>query len=176
MTWHEQLGSFLKQRLPVLMGQEQTPLWNPDLQTWLKHHLGLELMQGMSTFLPQESTDNYRHSDCTLISLRLSQLCRHCCWNIRQIHRSKSTQRLPCLAGRATKILFECSALLRVCNYCQFLPKDMLKGPTILVTLLMSASSRETVAFGIHKEDRAAPQLLEGGSEQTWHRQALPQP
>lgn len=37
------------------------------------------------------------------------------------------------------KILFEHFALLRVCNYCQFLPKDTLKGPTILVRLLVSA-------------------------------------
>lgn len=43
----------------------------------------------------------------------------------------------------------------------------MLKGPTISVGSLMSASYRETVAFGIHKEDGAAAQLLEGGSEQT---------
>lgn len=51
------------------------------------------------------------------------------------------------------KILFEHFALLRVCNYCQFLPKDTLKGPTILVRLLVSASYREAAAFGIHKED-----------------------
>ena len=65
------------------------------------------------------------------------------------------------------KILFERFALLRVCNYCQFLPKDMLKGPTILVRLLMSASYIQATAFGIHKEDGAATQFLKGGSEQT---------
>lgn len=71
--------------------------------------------------------------------------------NTRQIDRSNSTWRLPCLDGRATKSS-ERSALLRVCNYCQFLPKDMLKGPTTLIRLLISASYRETVAFGIHKK------------------------
>lgn len=68
---------------------------------------------------------------------------------------------------QSQKILFEHFELLRVCNYCQFLPKDTLKGPTILVRLLESASYREAAVFGIHKEDRAATQLLEGGSEQT---------
>lgn len=58
---------------------------------------------------------------------------------------------MPCLDGRATQSS-ERSALPRACNYCQLLPKDMLKGPTILIRLLISASYREIVAFGIHKK------------------------
>lgn len=72
MTWSEQLGSFVKQGLLVVMRQELTQLWNPDLQTWLKHLLVLELMQYMYAFSHWENTDNYRHSDCILISPRLS--------------------------------------------------------------------------------------------------------
>ena len=74
---------------------------------------------------------------------------------------------VPLSRWQSHKILFECFVLLRVCNYCQFLPKDMLKGPTILVRLLMSASSIQATAYGIHKEDGAATQFLQGGSEQT---------
>lgn len=80
--------------------------------------------------------------------------------------RSKSTWRLPCLDGRSTKSSLNALRSGESVIIASFCLKICSKASPSWLDYLCQHHT-QAIAFGIHKEDRAATQFLRGGSEQT---------